>query len=202
MASQALDALRSETNKIHLNINDQPVIFDLDDEKLEELQMLMRLLHVDISSIDGFEQRGSCCSIVAILSYQQFSDAAVAHGAHVTDVGVGFLWQKMELLVWIGVEVVFHHNYENCALPFWNKQENEKNMVSFPQSRTTLPGLEAPVHISTQRSSEVSSVSPPSKAVKFRTHMPQQKQQGVHVTHHDACSTERFQAKPCRSNSV
>ena len=56
-------------------------------------------------------------------------------------------------------------------------------MAVFPQSRTTLPGLEAPVHISTQRSSEVSSVSPPSKAVKFRTHMRQQKQQGIHVTH-------------------
>eukprot|EP00435_Cladocopium_sp_Y103_P011765 s2952_g3.t1 len=62
--------------------------------EVTELQILTRLLHLDISSIDGFEQRDSCCSIVAISFYQQFSDAAVAHGAHVIHVGVGFLWQK------------------------------------------------------------------------------------------------------------
>ena len=69
-------------------------IFDLDDEKLEELQILMRALPVDISSIDGFEQRDSCCSIVAISFYQQFSDAAVAHGAHVIHVGLVFSGKK------------------------------------------------------------------------------------------------------------
>ena len=42
-------------------------MFDLDDEKLEKLQILMCLLHVHMFWIDGFEQRDSCCSIVTIL---------------------------------------------------------------------------------------------------------------------------------------